>query len=93
MDLVQSIPNLAGLHQLHLPTAPPSPLPPDSSECKGSSDSFRNIYMYFITDHVSHCFVSINIEFHKTRITPVTALGVFALDLILTVLSTEIVNL
>ena len=40
--------------------------------------------MYFITDHVSHCFVSINIEFHKARITPVTALVVFALDLILT---------
>ena len=40
--------------------------------------------MCIFTDHVPHCLVSIKITFHKTRITPVKALVVFALDPILT---------
>ena len=39
--------------------------------------------MCYITDHVSHCLVTINIVFHETLVTPVTVLCVFALDLIL----------
>ena len=40
--------------------------------------------MCIFTDHVPHCLFSINIEFHKKLITPVLALFVFVLGLILT---------